>query len=190
MPSDGLDRRSLGEGGYLIRQAVPADIAILPSVERRAGRLFEAWLTQTGLTPDSLEDVSDVEELDAARRRGHLWVATTAGGDIVGFAQVVIVDAVAHLDEMDVVPEHGQKGIGTRLVNAVCEWARDNGYPRVTLTTFRDVPWNRAFYEKRGFRVVDPRSAGPEHLELMALEAARGLRTGSSRAHDVRVGLI
>ena len=88
-----------------------------------------------------------------------------------------IVDAVAHLDEMDVVPEHGQKGIGTRLVNVVCEWARDNGYPRVTLTTFRDVPWNRAFYEKRGFRVVDPGLAGAGHLELMALEAARGLRT-------------
>ena len=177
MPGDGLGRRGPGDSGYLIRLAEPVDIPILPSVERRAGRMFEAWLAQTGLTPDSLEDVSDLEELDVARQRGHLWVAATAGGDIVGFAQVVIVDAVAHLDEVDVVPEHAQKGIGTQLVTAVCDWARDNGYPRVTLTTFRDVPWNRAFYEKRGFRVVDPRSAGPEHLELIALETARGLRT-------------
>ena len=139
--------------------------------------MFEAWLAETGLTLDSLEDVTEIEELDDARRCGQLWVATTVGGVIVGFAQVVILDGDAHLDEVDVVPEHGQHGVGTRLVTAVCEWARDNGYPRVTLTTFRDVPWNRAFYEKRGFRVVDPRSAGPEHLKLIASEAARGFRT-------------
>ncbi len=139
--------------------------------------MFEPWLTALGLTPDSLEDVSDIEELDDARRRGHLWVATTAGAEIVGFAQVVILAGAVHIDELDVVPEHGRKGVGTQLLTAVCEWARDNGYPRVTLTTFRDVPWNRAFYEKRGFGVVDPRSAGPEHLELIASEAARGLRT-------------
>jgi GNAT superfamily N-acetyltransferase len=173
---DDLDRRSLGEGGYLIRRAEPADIATLPSIERRAACMFEAWLTETGLTLDRLEDVSDIEELDEARRRGHLWVATTAGGDIVGFAQVVILDGTAHLDEVDVVPEHGRKGVGTRLLTTVCEWARDNGYSNVTLTTFRDVPWNRAFYEERGFHVVDPRSAGPEHQEQIASQAARGFR--------------
>lgn len=31
----------------------------------------------------------------------------------------------------------------------------EQGAPAVTLTTFRDVPWNAPFYERRGFRVLD-----------------------------------
>ena len=42
------------------------------------------------------------------------------------------------------------------------------GYPRITLSTFRDVPWNRPFYERRGFRVVDPGGLPPQHRDLVA----------------------
>ena len=116
-------------------------IAGLAAVEQQAARLFEGWTGKTGLTPEMLEKVSSVEELDGARQRS-LWVATS-GDKIVGFAQALILDDAAHLDEIDVVPEHTRKGIGSRLIETVCEWARQAGYPRITLSTFRDVPWNR-----------------------------------------------
>jgi GNAT superfamily N-acetyltransferase len=64
-----------------------------------------------------------------------------------------------------------------QFVSAVCQWARDAGYPKVTLSTFRAVPWNQAFYEKRGFRVVDAHDLGPDHVALVASERDRGLRT-------------
>jgi hypothetical protein len=32
----------------------------------------------------------------------------------------------------------------------------------VTLTTFRDVPWNRPWYERLGFRVLGEDELGPE----------------------------
>jgi GNAT superfamily N-acetyltransferase len=162
---------------YLIRYATRDEIAFLPSVEKRAVRQFEGWLAETGLTGAILDDVSSLEELGDAQRRGHLWVAVAPDGELVGFAQVIVLDQLAHLDEVDVVPEHGRKGVGSRLVAAVTDWARQAGYPKMTLSTFRDVPWNRPFYEKRGFCVVDSRHLWPEHAALVAAERARGLRT-------------
>jgi GNAT superfamily N-acetyltransferase len=161
---------------YVIRLAEASDVAALPLVERRAARLFDGWLTETGLTPAFLENVSSIEELDEARHRGHLWIATAQDGELVGFAQVVILDGFAHLDEIDVIPEHGRQGVGSRLVDAVCRWARSAGYSKVTLSTFRDVPWNRPFYEKLGFRVIE-NPLPPEHRQLVASERGRGLRT-------------
>ena len=158
-----------------IRLAEPEDIPSLASVERRAARLFEGWTARTGLTPQMLDHVSSVEELDEARQRRHLWVATR-DNEVVGFAQAMILDGVAHLDEIDVVPEHMRKGVGSRLIEAVCQWAGNAGYSKITLSTFRDVPWNRPFYESRGFRVVDPGGLPPQHRDLVATEHSRGLR--------------
>jgi GNAT superfamily N-acetyltransferase len=162
---------------YVIRRAEPDDISALPIVERRAVRQFGSWLAETGLTPAILEDVSDARELEDAGQRGHLWVAVRPNAEIIGFAQVMVLDNVAHLDELDVVPEHSRRGVGSLLLATVCTWAREAGYPTITLTTFRDVPWNRPFYERRGFTVIDSRELGPEHLALIAAEQARGLRT-------------
>ena len=161
----------------VIRLAEPDDVALLPSVERRAVRLFENWLTETGLTLEILEQVSSIDELEDARVRGQLWVAVSAEDGPVGFAQVVVLDQTAHLDELDVVPEHGRSGIGSRLLQTVCDWARKAGFEKVTLSTFKHVPWNAPFYERRGFVAVDSGSLPPEHVELVNAEGARGLRT-------------
>ena len=163
--------------GYVIRLAEPDDIAVLPSVEKQAVRLFQEWLAATGLTPAGLEEVSTVEEFEEARKRGHLWVALAPDGEVIGFALVIILDQCAHLDELDVVPEHGRKGVGSKLLAIVCQWAREAGYSKVTLSTFRHVPWNAPFYASKGFRVVDPQRLWPEHVKLVAAERARGLRT-------------
>jgi 4-diphosphocytidyl-2-C-methyl-D-erythritol kinase len=159
-----------------VRRAEADDVPELPSVERRAVTLFEGWEKETGLTPAVLSDVSSLEELEGARAAGHLWVATTDTGEVVGFVQVVILDGLAHLDEVDVVPEHGRQGVGSRLVDAVCRWAEGAGYPAITLSTFRDVPWNRAFYERHGFRADEALAERPEHGALVAAERVRGLR--------------
>jgi GNAT superfamily N-acetyltransferase len=161
----------------VIRLAEPEDVALLPSVERRAVRLFENWLTETGLTLEILDQVSSVDELEDALARGQLWVAVSVRDGPVGFAQVVILDQTAHLDELDVVPEYGRSGIGSRLLQTVCDWARKAGYEKVTLSTFKHVPWNAPFYERRGFVAVDSESLPPQHIELVTAEGVRGLRT-------------
>jgi len=144
-----LARQSARMGGYSIVLARPEHLSEIPNIELAAARLL------SGHAPESVlgETTSD-SVLQEAVRQGHLWVAL-AGNAPVGFAHVEIIDAgTAHLEEIDVLPAHGRRGLGTRLVTEVCEWAASAGYHSVTLTTFRDVRWNRPFYERLGFRVI------------------------------------
>jgi GNAT superfamily N-acetyltransferase len=164
------------DDGYSIRLAVSEDIAFLPSIEKRAGVLFNGCLGETGLTAAAFEQVQTVDDLDEAQQLGRLWVAVSPGGDRVGFALVVDVGGSAHVEELDVLPEHGRRGVGTRLLETVCKWAGGAGYPKVTLSTFRHVPWNAPFYSRRGFRIVDPADVSEQHVQLVRAEKARGLR--------------
>lgn len=106
---------------------------------------------------------------------GLLWVASTEAVP-VGFAQVKLLESgSAHLDELDVHPEHGRRGLGRRLVTAVCEWAAGERLPQVTLSTFRDVPWNMPFYASLGFAVVAPPERSDAMRAIVADETRRGL---------------
>jgi GNAT superfamily N-acetyltransferase len=156
--------------GGVIVLARAHDVPALPAIERAAARLFE------GLVPESLlEETSDVTELAAAQAAGRLWVAL-ADDVPVGFAHVVPRDdGVPHLEEIDVHPAHGRRGIGAALVRAVCAWAAASGHREVTLTTFRDVAWNAPFYARLGFTVVE-RDDWPAAIAAIVVgEAARGL---------------
>lgn len=164
-----------------IRSAIPADVAALPEIERLAGYLFKSWPGDLGISEEIYENPNSVEAFAAAQNAGHLWVATASGGKLVGFAMVLEIGGYAHLEEIDVLPAYGGKGIGSALLARVCSWAKDSGYPAVTLRTFRDVPWNAPFYQRRGFRIVDSVALSSAHLKLEALERQRGLRT------DIRV---
>ena len=106
-----------------------------------------------------------------------LWVATDGEDRPVGFALVFEIDGYAHLDQLNVLPNHTQKGLGKALLRTVCEWARERGYPGVTLSTFRDVPWNGPFYSRHGFRVVQSKELTAGLAQLVERERKRGIRT-------------
>ena len=71
--------------------------------------------------------VSTRDDFADALRDGLLWVAEAAG-TIVGFALLRFVGGLPHLDEIDVLPEHGRQGIGSRLLEAVSAWTKDAGH--------------------------------------------------------------
>jgi GNAT superfamily N-acetyltransferase len=78
-------------------------------------------------------------------------VVLAAGDPAVGFVSVRLLDGDAHIGQLSVVPEYGRRGIGRRLLDEAIGWARHQGLSGVTLTTFRDVPWNAPFYLRVGF---------------------------------------
>jgi len=92
--------------------------------------------------------------LERASIEQRAWVAVDDRGSIVGFAVAWVVDGEGHLDELAVVPACGRRGVGRALVDTVVAWTVAQGLPSITLTTFRDVPWNAPYYEKLGFHVV------------------------------------
>lgn len=155
----------------LIRLATAADVASLPAIEEAACSLFDA-IPVTAALPLYLTPVEDFEE---ACRHGLLWVAEAASGELVGFALGEWLDGALHLEELDVLPEHGQQGIGTRLVRALCEGARERGITAVTLCTFRDVPWNAPFYERLGFRILGEEELTPGLAGRVGEEEKAGL---------------
>src|SRR6185312_2211439 len=131
----------LNQVEYAITLARLRDLPQLSAIELAAARLL------AGHAPASvLAETTCLDDFLEAQSRGHLWVALMK--DLpVGFAQVEVLEPrVAHLKELDVDPEHGRRGIGTRLVMTVCDWATSAGYDFVTLTTFRHVRWNMPFY--------------------------------------------
>lgn len=157
--------------GYTIGRARVDELAALPGIEDAAGVIFPKEDQQEsvggGLSP---------EFFLASATAGQLWVARTiAAPQPVGFAAATIVDACAHLHEIDVLPAHGRRGLGRALVGYVIEWARRSGYPSVTLTTFRHIAFNGPFYRSAGFVELADAELDPELAALRAAEGARGL---------------
>ena len=155
---------------YVVTRARPGDVRHLAAIELAAARLL------SGSAPESvLDEITPLSVLSAARANGRLWVALS--GDVpVGFAHVELFEPnVAHLEELDVHPNHGRRGLGRRLVVEVCRWAGARGYAAVTLTTFRDVPWNMPFYARLGFEEVAEEAITPSLRAVQADETRRGL---------------
>jgi N-acetylglutamate synthase-like GNAT family acetyltransferase len=86
-----------------------------------------------------------------------------------------IIDGGAHLDEMDVMPDFGRQGVGTRLVRTIIDWARSDNHLELTLITFRHLPWNAPFYEKMGFKVMESSELGEELASLLQAESEAGI---------------
>lgn len=156
--------------GYRIELARRDHLRALRRIEREAGRLF------VGLVPDEVVNAqSSPEDLEAALDAGRLWVALTVDGEPAGFAMAGVLGASVHLEEVDVHPSHGRRGLGAALVRTVCDWARREGQPAVTLTTYVDIPWNAPFYAQLGFTRMRGEDLDEELLELVREEAERGL---------------
>lgn len=161
---------SRNEGEYRIALARYEDLALIPAIELAAARLLVGHALESVLA-----EVTSADDLDRMRRAGRLWVALSDDRP-VGFAYVELFEPrVAHLDELDVHPDHGRRGLGRRLVTAVCDWAARARFESVTLCTFRDVPWNMPFYTKLGFEVVPNDALSPALAAVVDDEARRGL---------------
>ena len=155
---------------YRIRLAKQVDLLRLPEIERQAARRFIpfglAKLFSTATTP-----VEDFEEGMAA---GQLWVAADPDDQPVGFALASVVEDHAHLNELDVLPEHGRRGLGTALVETACQWARGAGFSRITLTTLSHIPWHTPFYKRLGFRILRPEECSEIQRLLLSFEVGWG----------------
>ena len=160
-----------------VRPTHPGDVTALPAIERAAGERFRdypelAWLAEG-------EVISAEQHLDYAER-GLSWLAL-ANDQPVGFILAELHVSSLFIVELSVHLDWQGKGIGRRLIACVADQARKRGLASLTLTTFRDVPWNAPFYARLGFEMIT--TLTPELREKREEETAHGL------AYDARCAM-
>ena len=160
-----------------VRPTRPGDVTALPAIERAAGERFRdypelAWLAEG-------EVISAEQHLDYAER-GLSWLAL-ANELPVGFILAELHASSLFIVELSVHLDWQGKGIGRRLIACVADQARKRGLASLTLTTFRDVPWNAPFYARLGFEMIT--TLTPELREKREEETAHGL------AYDARCAM-
>lgn len=155
-----------------IRQARHDDLAALADIERSAAAQF----LDVGLGGDFVDNVIPLDVHRLACDEGRLWVAVEETDRCVGFALALFLhDGTPLLQEIDVEPAHGRRGLGRRLVAAVADWARRRNAATLVLSTFRDVAWNAPFYASLGFTIVAEEALSTAERGLREHEAAHGL---------------
>jgi predicted N-acetyltransferase YhbS len=156
-----------------IRPARMDDLELIQQVERDAGAKFR------GIRFDDIadDDPTETGTLEAAALAEMLWVAEDTVGHPIGFAMCEIRDHRLYLREVSVSPAHERKGVGRALIQETWAHTAKLGLSEVTLSTFRDVPWNGPYYQRLGYREVSADELGPEHAAVREEERAAGLDT-------------
>lgn len=158
--------------GITIRPARIADAQYFPSIERSAGKLFEkvpelAWLATA---PD--RSVRQYRDLVS---EGLSWTAVTPEGHRAGFISSAIAESEIHIWELAVSRPYQERGIGGALLAKAVAEGRDRGLAAITLTTFRDPPWNAPFYARSGFAMLPDEEITPRLRAVLDEERMQGL---------------
>lgn len=160
---------------YTFRPTSPADIPALPAIERAAAQRFAllpefSWLTAGPVI--------------CAERHHHFvsqamsWLAL-ADDRPVGFLLAEAHDASLFIVEFSLHLDWQGRGLGRRLMAYAIEQAREKGFSALTLTTFRDVPWNAPWYARMGFEILPEALLSDALRQKLREEAAHGLAAES-----------
>lgn len=136
--------------GYTIRPAKPAEVARLPKLEEATAAMFPEAIFPARFHACTVS----LARLAAAQVRQNLWVSLDREKQLVGFALLEIPEGTALLAQIDVLQEHGRKGLGRAMLGQAADKAHALGHAWLYLTTFREIPWNEPFYAKLGFTEV------------------------------------
>ncbi len=155
----------------LIRLATPEDAPLFPDIERSAGLLFRQI---AGLEWIAGDHVMTADQHLPAIRAQTTWVACE-GDAPVAFLSAERSADVLHIREISVHASAMGRGIGRGLIEAAVTAARALCLSALTLTTFREVPWNAPYYQRLGFETLAPGDLDQRLTAILVDEVSAGL---------------
>lgn len=132
----------------------PATRADLPAL---ADLLAELFSLESDFRPERDKQLAGLALIFDQPAMGRLFVLRV-GGEVAGMANALITVSTAEggrvllLEDVIVSARQRGLGLGRRLVEHVCDWARTEGLTRVTLLADRDNAPALGFYERLGFQ--------------------------------------
>jgi GNAT superfamily N-acetyltransferase len=154
----------------MIRPPRPDEVQLLPQIENDADRRY----ARVGLRRVIDMPPATIASLEFARRHGRLWIAASPLGRPIGFALMKLRGDTAWLDQLSVLDRWQRRGYGAALIDRTAGAARALGFDVLYLSTYRDVPWNGPFYERRGFSEVPRGSWSPALRAQIQRENSHG----------------
>ena len=137
---------------WMLRPARPTDARALASLfadVRREGR----WLVTPASAVSQPSEAFYIGEM--IRDSGSLALVAEADGDVVGNVLISVERSVVsdHVGTLSICVADGWRevGIGSALVDAAKDWARQRGLGKVALGVFPDNDRAIAVYEHAGF---------------------------------------
>jgi ribosomal protein S18 acetylase RimI-like enzyme len=155
-----------------LRRALPSDASTLLAIEHSAAALFRADTELAWLADAPVADTQ--QHLDAIKT-ADVWVAQSADGELAGFLSAIEVDNQLHIQELSVSQHFQGQGIGRKLLLTAIERSRNRELYGLTLTTFRDLPWNAPFYQQLGFETLSVTQLDPRLKAVLSQEITHGL---------------
>jgi GNAT superfamily N-acetyltransferase len=155
----------------VIRAARASELALISALEKSGDELFRA----AGM--DVIADAPALEpgSYRAALEGGRLLVAADEQDAALGFIRLEMLDGDPHVEQVSVHPDGARQGIGASLLAAAEQLARARGHRRLTLTTFRDVPWNGPYYTRLGWSALAAADLPPQLAAARQHERDLGL---------------
>jgi GNAT superfamily N-acetyltransferase len=150
----------MSEGDDLvIRPASPADIDHIVSIDDDACALFERAGVRLSLGPDHPYTRAERARWLQSAQDGTAFLAGRAHTPPVGVLVMGRADGAPYLDQLSVRMTAMRQGLGRRLLDHAIACA---GAEALWLTTYDHLPWNRPFYQRHGFSVVEESACGPD----------------------------
>lgn len=121
------------------------------------------------------DDVQSEEQHRALIANGLALVAEVQGFGVAAFLNGEATPDALHIWQMAVHPDQQGRGIGRQLIEMTQVLAIDLECDTLTLTTFREVPWNEPYYYRLGFITLDSGDLCPRLRAILDVEGQAGL---------------
>lgn len=155
----------------LVRQE---ELPLLRDIERASGEIFR----DIGMAEIAEDEPLSLAELAHYQEAGRAWAIADGGaadGKLVAFLLAEPVDGNLHVAQVSVHPAAAGRRLGQALIEHLARLAAEQGAAGLTLTTYRDVPWNAPYYRRLGFIEIPEQRLRPGLRAIRELERNAGL---------------